>query len=63
MSTSIIQSEEFAPETEGTECIIVNGGTAVAPAQPEDLEPSIGKPIAFHSRTAPSPLPDRLHPG
>ena len=56
------QSSEFAPEIEGTDCVFVNGGTAVAPAQPEDPELSIGRPIAFRSPTAPPPRPNRLQP-
>ena len=43
------QSSEFVPEIEGTDCVLVHGGTAVAQAQPEAPELSIGRPIAFHS--------------
>ena len=38
--------------------MFVNGSAAA----PEDPELSIGRPIAFHSQSAPPPLADRLHP-
>ena len=56
------QSSEIAPVTEGLDVVFAKGGTAVAPAQREDPELGIGRPIAFHSQAAPPPLPDRLDP-
>ena len=58
-------SSEFAPDTEGTDVFFFCEWRycRVAPVQPEDPEPSSGRPIAGHSQTAPPPPPDRLHPG
>ena len=41
----------------------INGGTAVAKAEPEDLDLRIGRPIAFHLEITPQSPSDRLHPG
>ena len=57
------QPSQVAPEIDGTDCVFVSGGAAVAPAQQEDSEPSIGRPIAFRSQTTPPLPPDRLHSG
>ena len=52
---------EFAPEIEGRDTASKDGGTAVAQAQPEDLDLYSGRPIAFHPEILPPPS-DRLHP-
>ena len=38
--------------------LFVKDGAADAPAQPEDPEPSIGRPTPSHCQTAPPPPPD-----
>ena len=42
------QSSEFTPEIEGTDTVFLNGGTAMAQTQTEDLDLRIGRSIAFH---------------
>ena len=42
-------------------CVCVNGGTAVAQAQPELPKLRVERPIAFHPEMS-SPPTDRLHP-
>ena len=57
--TSII----YAPQIEGMDTVFINGGTAVAQAQPEELDLHIGRPIAFHPEVTHPPQSDRLYPG
>ena len=57
------QPSKFAPEIEGMDTVFVNGGTAVAQAQPEDLDLCTGRPIACHFEITPPPPPDRWYPG
>ena len=57
------QTREFEPQFEGVEVFSVKESTTVAPMQPENPRLGIGRPIAFHSRTAPPTPPDRLYPG
>ena len=49
------QPSEFPPEVEGMDAVFVDGGNAVALAQPEDLDQCIGRPVGFrqarHRRT------------
>ena len=56
------QSAEFAPEVEGTDTVLISGGTTVAHVQREDADPGIGRPIAFHHGITPPPPCDRLRP-
>ena len=58
------QSSEFAAETRGTDVFLVNGGTAVAPHQPEDPELSIGEThgMSFSNRAATTQA-SRIPPG
>ena len=48
------QSSESAPEFAGTDTVLINEGTAVAHAQPEDTDLCIWRPIAFHPEITPS---------
>ena len=57
------QSSEFAPEIERTDTVLINGGAAVAHAQPGDPDLCIGRPIAFHPEITPPPPHHRLYPG
>ena len=43
--------------------MLLNGGAAVAHAQPGDQGVSIGRPVAFRLEITPPPPSDRLHPG
>ena len=54
------QSSEHAPDIEGMDTVFMNGGAAVAHAQPKHPGLCLGRPCVFHPTITPPPPSDRL---
>ena len=57
------QTGESSPEIEGSDVDFVDGGTSVAPVQPDDSRPGSGRPMTTLSQITPRLYPLPIAPG